>query len=146
MSTQNKTTLTMVAAFLIAATIPLFAQENGSDNRWDEPQRRNWFWDWLFGEDYHQSNHYYTDEGLEKKINLATYWQFSIGDNPEWASPKYKDYNWEKIYVPAKWENEGFNGYDGFAWYRVHFDGRELNKQWGCSRLQNRLRVRLWVF
>lgn len=123
MNTQNKTTSILVAVFLLAATSSLFAQEKG----WDEPPRRNWFWEWLLGSDYYSGNHYYTDEDLEKKINLSVYWQFSIGDNPDWASPKYKDSNWEKIYVPAKWENEGFNGYDGYAWYRVHFDGKELN-------------------
>lgn len=128
MTTQNKTTSILVAVLLWAAAFPLFAQEkNQRDTRWEESPKRNWFWDWLFGEDYYTSNHYYTDEDLERKINLAKYWQFSIGDNPNWASTSYKDHNWERIYVPAKWENEGFNGYDGFAWYRVHFDGRELN-------------------
>ena len=130
MSTQNKTTSILVAALLLAATTPLFAQEKGNrDTRWQEPPQRNWFWDWLLGEDNYTSNGYYTEDDLDRKINLATYWQFSIGDNPNWSSPDYKDHNWEKIYVPAKWENEGFNGYDGYAWYRVHFDGRELNKQ-----------------
>ena len=36
--------------------------------------------------------------------------------------------NWEKIYAPSPWEDEGFNGYDGFAWYRKKFDGKELSK------------------
>ncbi len=31
------------------------------------------------------------------------------------------DRSWSDIFVPADWENEGFPGYDGYAWYRKHF-------------------------
>ncbi len=58
----------------------------------------------------------------ERIVNLRGVWKFSIGDNPEWAEPNYNDSNWERIYVPSTWEDEGFNGYDGFAWYRVNFE------------------------
>ncbi|MEJ0034001.1 MAG: hypothetical protein WDO15_28375 [Bacteroidota bacterium] len=37
----------------------------------------------------------------------------------------------EQIYVPSKWEDEGFNGYNGFAWYRTSFDGQELEDKLG---------------
>jgi sialate O-acetylesterase len=57
--------------------------------------------------------------------NLKGYWKFSIGDNREWALPDYDDSNWEEIYAPSSWENEGFHGYNGFAWYRRHFDVKE---------------------
>ena len=50
--------------------------------------------------------------------SLQGQWKFSIGDNKNWANPKFDDSNWEKIYVPAKWEDQGFVGYNGFAWYR----------------------------
>lgn len=62
-------------------------------------------------------------------INLRGKWKFNIGDNASWASPDFSDDTWESIYVTATWEEQGFNGYDGFAWYRVRFDGRRLDKE-----------------
>lgn len=56
-------------------------------------------------------------------IGLNGMWRFTIGDNKEYASPTYDDKSWEKIYVPANWEDEGFHGYDGYAWYRREFAG-----------------------
>lgn len=58
----------------------------------------------------------------ERIVNLRGVWKFSIGDNMDWAEPDYDDSNWERIYVPSTWEDEGFNGYDGYAWYRVNFE------------------------
>lgn len=62
-------------------------------------------------------------------INLSTKWKFQIGDNLSWASPTYNDTKWELIPAPAAWEDQGYHGYDGFAWYRVKFDGRKLNRE-----------------
>lgn len=61
-------------------------------------------------------------------ISLDGAWKFQIGDKSSWAGASYDDRNWEKINVPSPWEDEGFNGYDGFAWYRTKFDGKELSK------------------
>jgi hypothetical protein len=49
-------------------------------------------------------------------------WKFKLGDNMQWADPKLDDSRWDEIYVPARWEDEGYPGYDGYAWYRRHFD------------------------
>ncbi len=38
--------------------------------------------------------------------------------NDEWISPKFDDSKWESIHVPSPWEDEGFNGYNGYAFYR----------------------------
>lgn len=54
-------------------------------------------------------------------INFEGYWKFSIGDNLTWANREYNDSDWEEVFVPSPWEDEGFHGYDGFAWYRKHF-------------------------
>jgi hypothetical protein len=62
-------------------------------------------------------------------IKLRGTWKFQIGDKPAWASPTFDDRGWETIYAPAPWEDEGFNGYDGFAWYRKKFDGKLLSKE-----------------
>ncbi len=67
--------------------------------------------------------------GLAQSINLKGRWKFHVGDNAAWASQKFNDSGWGTIRVPAAWEDEGFNGYDGFAWYRIKFDGRKLDKK-----------------
>ena len=59
---------------------------------------------------------------------LISPWKFEIGDNPKWADPDYDDGNWEEIKVPSNWEEQGFPGYDGYAWYRVRFKIKEPNK------------------
>ena len=50
--------------------------------------------------------------------SLKGTWSFSIGINEEWVSPNYNDSEWEAIKVPAAWEDQGFNGYNGYAFYR----------------------------
>lgn len=57
----------------------------------------------------------------EQIQNLQGEWKFTIGDNVEWASPNYNDAKWDVIRVPGSWENQGFHGYDGYAWYRKNF-------------------------
>jgi sialate O-acetylesterase len=50
--------------------------------------------------------------------SLEGRWQFSIGMNDEWTSPKFNDTSWESIRVPSPWEDQGYNGYNGYAFYR----------------------------
>jgi hypothetical protein len=68
----------------------------------------------------------FTQTGLAQKkerlMNLKGYWKFSIGDDMNWANPSYNDDKWEEIRVPDYWENQGFYGYNGYAWYRKHFN------------------------
>lgn len=66
--------------------------------------------------------------GLGQEINLRGSWKFHIGDKRTWSTTNFDDSGWETIYAPSPWEDEGFNGYDGFAWYRKKFDGRRLSK------------------
>ncbi len=37
----------------------------------------------------------------------------------KWANPEFDDSDWERIRVPSTWEDQGFYGYDGYAWYRT---------------------------
>lgn len=60
-------------------------------------------------------------ENRRNLVNLKGNWKFSIGDDPAWASPTYDDSDWEKVFVPNSWERNGFEGYNGFAWYRKSF-------------------------
>ena len=58
------------------------------------------------------ANNYYAEVPLNSK------WNFSIGDNHEWAKVNFDDADWDRIYVPSRWEDEGYEGYNGYAWYR----------------------------
>jgi hypothetical protein len=60
-------------------------------------------------------------QNWDRVVNLRGSWKFSIGDDLDWSKPVYDDRNWESIKVPAMWEDQGYNGYDGYAWYRKHF-------------------------
>ena len=64
----------------------------------------------------------------ERLVDLEGKWKFSIGDDREWLKPGFNDAKWESIDVPGLWEDQGFHGYDGFAWYRTTFDGKSLPK------------------
>jgi sialate O-acetylesterase len=62
------------------------------------------------------------DERIESRsnriIDLRGMWKFSIGDEEIWKSPDYNDVDWEEMFVPSSWEDEGYPGYEGYAWYR----------------------------
>ncbi|MGE5412499.1 MAG: hypothetical protein ACM3MI_16180 [Clostridiales bacterium] len=58
----------------------------------------------------------------DRIINLKGTWKFSLGDDKQWAAKDFKDSEWEDIKVPAAWETEGYYNYNGFAWYRIHFN------------------------
>jgi hypothetical protein len=58
---------------------------------------------------------------LIRLIDLKGPWKFSIGESEEWISQKFNDNSWETIYVPSPWENKGFYGYNGYAFYRKEF-------------------------
>jgi hypothetical protein len=55
-------------------------------------------------------------------VDLRGQWKFNIGDKPFWKDENFDDEEWQNIFTPSTWENEGFSGYDGFAWYRKTFD------------------------
>ena len=57
-------------------------------------------------------------QNYERVVALQGRWRFSVGDKMEWAQENFNDQDWEVIHVPSPWENQGFYGYDGFAWYR----------------------------
>jgi sialate O-acetylesterase len=71
-------------------------------------------------------------QSMERLMNLKGTWKFSIGDDAAWASPAYNDQSWDNIKVPSPWEDEGFYGYDGFAWYRRSIS---IPKEWMSRKL-----------
>lgn len=60
-------------------------------------------------------------EDLRSITRLSGYWKFSIGDNMDWAAVDYDDSDWDEIHVPVSWEREGYDDYNGYAWYRKRF-------------------------
>jgi alpha-galactosidase len=53
-------------------------------------------------------------------VDLGKGWKFKTGDNMNWATPDFNDATWSPIEVITVWENQGYAGYDGYAWYRIH--------------------------
>lgn len=41
-----------------------------------------------------------------------------VEGHPIWAASNLKSEDWKIIEAPGKWENQGFEGFDGVAWYR----------------------------
>jgi hypothetical protein len=60
-------------------------------------------------------------QGLKTLLNLRGEWKIELGDDMKWTDPKFDDSKWDNIKVPSPWEDEGYPGYDGYAWYRKHF-------------------------
>ena len=65
----------------------------------------------------HDSNY---EKGYQQELSLQGKWKFIIGDNLDYAKVTCDDSDWNIISVPAYWENEGYPGYDGYAWYRLN--------------------------
>ncbi|MCX6120733.1 MAG: beta galactosidase jelly roll domain-containing protein [Ignavibacteriales bacterium] len=55
-------------------------------------------------------------------LELRGKWKFQMGDEKKWAEKSFNDSKWDEVFVPSPWEDEGFPGYDGYAWYRKHFN------------------------
>jgi len=57
-------------------------------------------------------------EHLSQLVSLKGSWLFSIGTSNEWIRPNFDDRDWESVRVPSNWEDQGYNGYNGYAFYR----------------------------
>jgi hypothetical protein len=55
-------------------------------------------------------------------VNLEGDWKFQINDSLIRKEVTYNDKDWYTVSLPGYWENQGFDDYDGFAWYRKKFD------------------------
>jgi len=49
---------------------------------------------------------------------LTPQWKFQTGDDLNWAKPETDDSGWKEIIGGVAWENQGYENYDGFGWYR----------------------------
>jgi alpha-galactosidase len=53
-------------------------------------------------------------------IPLNAKWKFITGDNLDYAKTTYDDSGWKNISVDKIWEDQGYNPYDGYAWFRFN--------------------------
>lgn len=54
----------------------------------------------------------------EITIPINSDWKFIQGDNLDYATPSFDDSGWKNIKVDKIWEEQGYDPYDGFAWFR----------------------------
>lgn len=64
--------------------------------------------------------YYDLDQSL-MTVDLSGKWKFSTRDFGNMHNPQTDDEQWNEIFVPMAWENQGYSGYDGRAWYRKRF-------------------------
>ena len=75
-------------------------------------------------------------------IPLNADWKFIQGDNLDYAASSFDDSGWKNIKVDKIWEEQGYDPYDGFAWFRFRVViPSDLHKQ---AYLQDSLRF-FWV-
>ena len=48
-------------------------------------------------------------------------WKFATGDDATRSNPAFDDAGWKTISPSKIWEEQGYEGYNGYAWYRIHF-------------------------
>ena len=66
-------------------------------------------------------------------LDLRGTWKFELGDESRWSNPAFNDSKWTEIKVPGFWEDQGYPGYDGYAWYRKHI---QVPQEWTQKDLQ----------
>jgi hypothetical protein len=59
------------------------------------------------------------NEIIASVVHLEKGWKFKVGDNLHWSNPDIDDSNWQSISTGQSWENQGYDNYDGFGWYRI---------------------------
>ncbi|NWF88068.1 MAG: hypothetical protein HXY50_01255 [Ignavibacteriaceae bacterium] len=59
---------------------------------------------------------------LAQTFVLPDNWLFKTGDDISYKDENIDESNWVRIRVPGNWEDQGFPNYDGYAWYRLHFE------------------------
>lgn len=62
-----------------------------------------------------------TAQRFARAIDLRGDWRFEIGDDLIRAKADFDDSGWDHIRVPGTWEDAGYPGYNGWAWYRTRF-------------------------
>ena len=56
---------------------------------------------------------------VAQKFELPTA-KFITGDNSEYSAQLFDDTNWKELKTGTTWDSQGYDKYDGYAWYRFH--------------------------
>ena len=64
---------------------------------------------------------YTIENGFELDINLSGIWDFKTDDDSSFLKSDNEKSSTIKLMVPAHWDIQGFENYDGFAWYKKTF-------------------------
>ncbi len=54
----------------------------------------------------------------EPMVSLDGQWRFQFGDDPRWADPHFDDSGWALVNSEEDWNENGYAGLTGVAWYR----------------------------
>ncbi len=63
------------------------------------------------------------EKDRQPAISLNGLWRFHTGDNPDWAKPDFDDSHWSLLRSDKSWDQQGYKGYTGMAWYRFRVRG-----------------------
>ncbi len=55
-------------------------------------------------------------------VDLSGNWRFSLKNHKDCINTNFDDSDWKTLWVPASWESQGYNDYNGNAWYRKTFE------------------------
>lgn len=55
----------------------------------------------------------------QEKIELP-FAKFKLGTDDKWKESGFDDKDWKTIKTSEYWEKQGYENYDGYAWYRIH--------------------------
>lgn len=56
-----------------------------------------------------------------KTLMLDRTWLFKKGDDAGWNKPDLNVQDWTPISIGIRWEDAGYQDYDGYGWYRLKF-------------------------
>ena len=77
---------------------------------------------------------------LDEPVSLSGHWRFQTGDDPAWSDPAHDDSDWEQLWVPRGWGQQGYRDHSGVAWFRLELD---LSQALADGRVDPRLGVRI---
>jgi len=55
----------------------------------------------------------------EPSVSMSAGWKFATGEQAACVKPDFDDSGWKTMAMDKNWELQGFDVYDGYAWYRI---------------------------
>jgi len=60
-------------------------------------------------------------------------WRFQVGDDPRWADPSFDDSTWPTLLLSKSLNDQGYDSYTGYGWYRMRLTPQQLAQLSGSS-------------